>query len=482
MNVSFQNIDNVSARLTVHIEKADYQDKVEQSLKKLRKNVQMPGFRPGMVPMGLVKKMYGKSVKAEELDKLLNTATNDYIRNNHVKMLGEPLPEEHPAPMDLDTQEDYEFAFDLALAPVLGISVSADDHLPYYDIAVSDEAVSSRIDIETRQRGTYGALETFAPNALLTGKLTELDADGQPKEGGIVREKATMMPTYMKDADEKAKFEGIHVGDTVTVNPYTAWEGNQTELASLFSMDKEEAAQVQSNFTYEITSIEGLVPAPLDQKLFDDVCGEGKVNSEEEFRAYIKAQIEAEQQPMSDARLQEDVRKLLMAKAGRPQLADALLKRIMLERDKDKTAEEVDADYESSIEPLIWHLVKEELVEAYDTKVDDNDVLEEAKAVIRNYYAQYGPYALSEDFVEKNAKELLQKEGYIEGLLNRVIERKLTAHIKEVATLDRQTVSLAEFAQLNAAPGEDAAADAPADAAQAPVAEPATETPAEPTA
>lgn len=292
MNVSLQNIDKVSALLTVKLEKADYQERVDKALKHLRQKAQMPGFRPGMVPMGLVKKMYGKSVLAEEVNKLLSETVYKYIQDNKVNILGEPLPNEEKQPViDFDTMEEFEFLFDIALAPEFKVEVSKDDKVDYYDIEVTDEMVNNQVKAYTQRNGKYEQVETYAENDLLKGLLAELDEEGNTKEGGIQVEGAVMMPAYMKNDEQKAIFANAKVNDVLVFNPHTAWDGNPAELASLLKIDKEAAAEMKSNFSYQVEEITRFVEGELNQDIFDQVFGEGNVKTEEEFRAKVKEVI-----------------------------------------------------------------------------------------------------------------------------------------------------------------------------------------------
>ena len=207
MNVSFQNIDKVSGLLTVKLEKADYQEKVDKSLKTFRQKAQIPGFRKGMVPMSLVKKMYGKSVIAEEVNKLLSEKVYDYIKNNNVNMLGEPLPnEEKQQVIDFDTMEEFEFVFDIALAPEFKAEVSNTDKVDYYTIEVTDEMVDNQVKAYTQRNGKYDQVSAYEDNDMLKGLIAELDENGNTKEGGIQVEGAVLMPSYMKNDEQKAIF------------------------------------------------------------------------------------------------------------------------------------------------------------------------------------------------------------------------------------------------------------------------------------
>ncbi|MDE6173184.1 MAG: trigger factor, partial [Bacteroides sp.] len=280
MNVSLQNIDKVSALLTVKLEKADYQEKVDKSLKGIRQKAQVPGFRKGMVPMSLVKKMYGKSVIAEEVNKTLSEAVYKYIQDNKVNILGEPLPNEDKQPdIDFDTMEEFEFLFDIALAPEFKAEVTAEDEVDYYTIEVTDEMVDNQVKAYTQRTGKYEQVEAYEANDMLKGLIAELDENGNTKEGGVQVEGAVMMPSYMKNDEQKAIFANAKVNDVLVFNPYTAWDGNAAELASLLKIDKEAAAEMKSNFSYQVTEITRFVPGELNQEIFDQVCGEGVVKT-----------------------------------------------------------------------------------------------------------------------------------------------------------------------------------------------------------
>ena len=449
MNVSMQNVDKVSALLTVNIEKADYQEKVEKVLKKYRQQANIPGFRKGMVPMSLIKKQFGKSVMAEEVDKLMQEKVNEYIRENKVNMLGMPLPnEEKMQTIDFDTQENFEFVFDIALAPEFKAEITEQDTLDFYTIAVSDEMVNSQVDMYAQRAAKYEKVEAYADRDMLKGLLAELDENGNTKEGGIQVEGAVMMPSYMKNDDQKAIFATAKVNDVLVFNPNVAFEGNEAELSSLLKIKREEVAEMKSNFSFQVEEITRAVPAALDQTLFDQVFGEGAVSSEEEFRGKIKDSIAAQFVADSNYKFLLDARTYLMNKVGKLEFPDALLKKIMLLNNEDKGESFVEENYEKSLEELTWHLIKEQLVEAFGIKVEQADILEMAKENTRMQFAQYGMMSIPEEMLENYAKEMLKKKENVEGLVNRAVENKLAAALKDKATLNNKEVSMEEFNNL----------------------------------
>lgn len=449
MNVSLQNIDKVSALLTIKLEKADYQEQVEKSLKNIRQKAQVPGFRQGMVPMSLVKKMYAKSVMAEEVNKLLSERVYGYIKENNLSILGEPLPNVDKQPqIDFDTMEEFDFLFDIALAPEFKAEVAATDKVDYYTVDVTDEMVDNQIKSYTQRNGKYDQVDAYQENDMLKGLLAELDEAGNTKEGGIQVEGAVMMPSYMKSEAQKAIFAAAKVNDVLTFNPNDAYEGHDAEMASLLKIEKEAAAEVKSNFSFQVEEITRFVEGDLNQELFDLVFGKDVVTTEEEFRAKVKESIASQFVADSDYKFLLDARKVIEAKVGKLEYPDALLKRIMLLNNTDKGEEFVNENYDKSVEELTWHLIKEQLVQQAEIKVEQEDVLNMAKDATRAQFAQYGMLSVPEDILENYAKEMLKKKESIDGLVNRVVEAKLAAVLKGKVTLENKVVSVEEFNAL----------------------------------
>lgn len=449
MNISLENIDKVNALLTIKMEKADYAEKVDAALKNFRKKANMPGFRPGQVPMSLLKKRFGRDITAEEVNKLLGEKLYGYIKENHINILGEPLPdEERQQPVDFDTMEDFEFVFDIALAPEFKAEITADDAIDYYTIAVDDEMVDKQVKTYTQRAGSYQKVEAYEEKDMVKGLLAELDENGSTKEGGIQVEHAVMLPDYMKNDDEKKKFAGCKVNDVLVFNPYKAYDGHDVELASLLKIKKEEAAEVKADFSYQVEEITRFKEAELTQELFDQVLGKDAVKSEEEFRGKVKEMLESQFVADSNYKFMLDVRNYLMNKVGKLEFPDAMLKRVMKLNNSDKDDKFIEENYPKSVEELTWHLIKEQLVAAYNIKVEQADVLETAKDVTKMQFAQYGMTNVPEDVLTNYAQEMLKKKEQVDGLVSRCIENKLGAAIKQVVKLNDKTVTLEEFNKL----------------------------------
>lgn len=449
MNVSLKNTDAVNGVITVAIEKADYAEKVDKGLRNFRQKANIPGFRKGMVPMGMVKKMYGKSVLAEEVNKLVSENLFGYIRENKLNVLGEPLPSlTEQKEIDFDTQEDFEFVFDVALAPEVNVQLGKEDTLPYYRIAIDDEMADTQVKAYQAQMGTYEKAETVEAKDMVKGTLAELE-NGMPKEGGLVVEGAVLMPEYLKNEEEKNKFIGAAVNTVVTFNPAKAYEGADVEVASLLKINKDEAAKYTGDFTFEIAEITRHKEAELNAELFEKVFGANAVATEEEFRNKIKEALAEQTIPESNFKFMEDVRASLMAKAGDVTFPDAFLKRWLKVSDEKKTDEDIEATYPKIIDDLKFHLIKEKLVEDNGIRVEDEDMNAFARRVAKSQFAQYGMMSVPDDVLDRYAKDMLKNQDTARNILDRVVEEKLIDYLKNNVTIDEKTVSLDEFRKLS---------------------------------
>ena len=449
MNISLENIDKVSALLTIKMEKADYAEKVEKSLKDYRKKANIPGFRPGQAPLGLLKKRFGREVAAEEVNKLLGEKLYAYIKENNLNVLGEPLPTEgRQQDIDFDTMDSFEFVFDLALAPEFEVAVSGDDTIDYYNITVDDKMIDGQVKMYAQRAGGYDKVDVYESNDMVKGLLAELDENGNTKEGGIQVENAIMMPEYFKNDEQKAIFNGCKVNDVLVFNPSKAYEGRDVELSSLLKISKEEVAGVTSNFSFQVQEITHFKEAELNQELFDQVFGKGVVNSEEEFRAKISSTLAEQFESDSDYKFLLDLRTYLMNKVGKLQFADAILKRYMRLTNKNKDEKFVEDNYEKSLEELTWHLIKEKLVKAYGIKIENDDLKEMAKSITKTQFAQYGMINVPDNVLENYAGEMLKKQEQVESLVNRCIDDKLVKAVKGVVKLENKPISAEDFNKM----------------------------------
>ncbi|WP_165020431.1 trigger factor [Dysgonomonas sp. ZJ279] len=446
MNISLTNVDSVNAVLQIIITKEDYLEKVESSLKNFRKKANVPGFRPGTVPAGMVKKMYGKSIIAEEVNKLVGEGLYNYIQENKLNVLGEPLPnEEKQQPVDFATEGDYEFFFDIALAPEIKLALTKKDKITYYAIDVYEELVEKQID---SYKANYGKYETISEGAketdLTKGKITELE-NGKAKENGISVEAGVVMASYIKDAEEQAKFVGVKPGDIITFNPGKAYEGNETEIASLLHIEKDAVEAISPEFSFEVTEVTRYKEADLDQELFDKIFGEGTVKTAEEFRTKVKETVAQQFTPDSDYKFLLDAKELLEKKAGDIEFPDAFLKRWLIASGKERTAESVEAEYPKIVEDLKFHLIKEQIAKDKDLKIENEDVKAIAIQAARAQFAQYGMMGLPDEMVENYANDMLKNQDNARNLVDRAMENKIIESLKSTLGVTEKAISLEEF-------------------------------------
>lgn len=448
MKVSFENQDKVNGLMTIIVEESDYKEKVEKSLKDYRKQANIPGFRKGMAPMGLIKKQYGEYLKLDTINKVVGEELYKYIKDNKINMLGEPLPSAKQEAQDLEKEPPYTFYFDIAVAPELKVELTRKDKLPYYDIKVDDATVDKQVDIFASRTGQYVKAEEYQKNDMLKGDLRELDEKGNTKEGGITLEAAVMMPEFIKVEDQRKLFDNAKLGDVIVFNPRKAYPDNDSEIAALLKIKREEVAQHEGDFSYQITEISRFEKAEVNQALFDQIYGEGEVKSLEEFRTKIAEGIKEQTVTDCDYKFLLDVRSYLEGKVGKLTFPDEILKRVMLLNNKERGEEFVEKNYEASIQQLTWHLIKEQLVEANKVKIEDKDVREAAKETARIQFAQYGMIQVPEEYVDNYVTEMFKKKENVDAFVDRAIDLKLIEALKKVVTLETKEVTLDEFNKI----------------------------------
>ena len=450
MNISFEAPDKINGLMTITLETADYQPEVDKTLKDYRKRANIPGFRPGQAPMGMIKRQFGPSVKVEAINKMLGEKLYEYVRENKIQMLGEPLPSDKQEQLDFESDKPLTFKFDIAVAPEFEAKLSGKDKIAYYNITVEDKLIDQQVEMYQSHAGHYEKVENFDAEQrdMLKGDLRELDAKGNVKEGGITVADAVLMPQYMKVDDQKKLFDGAKLGDIITWNPRKAYPESDVEVSSLLKIQKEEVKDHEGDFTFQITEISRYVKAEINQELFDQTFGEGTVKSEKEFRQKIADQISQQFKADSDYKFLLDVRAHMEKKVGKLEFPEALLKRVMLNNNKDKGQDFVEKNFEASIKELGWHMIKEQLVAAQDIKVEDADLKNVAKEAARAQFAQYGMSNVPDEYLENYAAEMMKKRENVDGLVDRAVDVKLTAALKNVVKLEEKDITLEDFQKM----------------------------------
>ena len=445
MNITFEAPDKINGLMTITLESADYQPEVDKTLKDYRKRANIPGFRPGQAPMGMIKRQFGPSVKVDAVNKILGEKLYEYVRENKIQMLGEPLPSEQQEALEFESDQPLTFKFDIAVAPEFEAKLSAKDKIDYYNITVDDKMIDQQVEMYQSRAGQYEKAEQFDPEQrdMLKGDLREVD-------GSIEVSDAVLMPQYMKVEDQKKLFDGCKLGDIITWNPRKAYPESDVEVSSLLKIQKEEVKDHEGDFTFQITEISRFVKAEVNQALFDQTFGEGTVKSEKEFRQKIADIISQQFKADADYKFLLDVRAHMEKKVGKLEFPEAILKRVMKNNNKDRkdVDEFVEKNFELSIKELGWHLIKEQLVAAQGIQIDDNDLKQVAKEAARAQFAQYGMSNVPEEYLDNYAQEMLKKRENADGLVDRAVDVKLTAALKNVVKLNEKDITLEDFQKM----------------------------------
>ena len=451
MKVSFENPDKINGLLTITVEEADYKNEVDQTLKDYRKKANVPGFRPGQVPMGMIKRQYGGAVKMDAINKIVGEQINKYITDNKINMLGQPLASEAQQPQDLEKEGPYTFIFDIAVAPEFEIELTSKDKIDYYDINVDDALIDRQVEMFASRLGKNVDVEEYADGDVIKGDLRELDKKGNTKEDGLTVEAAMVMPEYIKAAAQKKLFKGAKVGDIITFNPRKAYKDSDAEMAALLKIEKDKLAEHEGDFSYQITNIQRFENHAIDQELFDQTFGKDQVKDEKAFRAKIAEGLKGQLEMDSDYKFLQDVRKYAEEKVGQLIYPDALLKRMMKENNKEKDQEFIDKNYDASIKELTWSLIRNRLSEKAQVKVNDEDVRNAARETARVQFAQYGMNNVPDEYVNNYADELLKKQESVQQFVDRAIDLKLIEAFKKTVKLNKKSISLDDFNKMMSA-------------------------------
>ena len=390
-------------------------------------------------------KMYGKAVKADEVNRLVSEALYNYITDNKLNILGEPMTAEDQT-IDIEADENFTFKFDIALAPEINVTLDKNITVPYYKIAVTDEMVGKQDEMFRQRQGKQITIDAVSEERdLIKGSMVELE-NGVAKEGGIVVESTILSPAYIKD--EKEKFSAAKVGDKVIFNPAVACGDSMGELASMLNIDRDAAAEVKNDFEMTITEITHLQPAEHDQEFFDGIFGKDAVKNEEEYTAKVREMIAMQLIPESEYRFGIDARKAIEAQVGELELPAEFLKRWLVATNEKYTEENISEEYSKMEADLKWHLIKEFIAKTMEIKVVDEDLKALAMSVTRQQFAQYGMSNLPDDIVENYSQEMLKSKESRAQLIDRATETKIQEAIKNAVTLEEKEISTEDFGKL----------------------------------
>ncbi|HEY6162516.1 MAG TPA: trigger factor [Bacteroidia bacterium] len=440
MNIIKENIDQLNAVIKVKVGPEDYQAKVDQTIKEYRKKVQMPGFRPGMVPVGMVKKMYGKSILADELNKLLNDSLYNYIRDNNIEMLGNPLPSKDDK-VDFETQQEFEFSYELGLAPQFEVELSAKDKFDYETVKVDDKLIDKYVNDIAKRYGKIIHPETSAMEDLLNGDFVELDANGQILPGGVFKT-VSVFTEKIKGEELQKVLTGLKAGDKVILKS-SALSGDAEYITGLLQVDK--AKLGSSDFQFTLKEISRLTPSEMDQEFFDKVYGEGAVKSEEEFRNKVKEELERMFVNDSEKKFKTAVVKGLMDKV-KITLPDDFLKRWLLAtNEKPLSKEQLEQEYPYYSDQLKWQLIENKILKDRQVKVSHEEVVEYVKELLRKQFAQYGRTDMEDKELTETANKVLAKEEEAKRIYDQMYDQRLMDIFKSTFTITKKEVNYDDF-------------------------------------
>ncbi len=447
MNIVKENIDDLNALLKVQITEEDYAEKVETVLKDYRKKARIDGFRPGKVPSGLIKKMYGNAILAEEVNKLISESLTNYIRDEKLNILGEPLPNKDQKTIDFDQDKEFEFVFDIGLAPEVDVKLSKKDKVPYYDIKVDKKLLETYTENYQRRFGEFKDVEETTDNEMLTGNFIQLDEEGNILEDGIKTDDVRITIEYIKDNDIKATFAGKKVGDKVRFDVRKAYPSD-SEVASMLKIDKEKAQNITGDFEFQINQIQRFEKAEVNQELFDKAFGEGVIKSIKEFNNKLTEEIKSNFTKEADYRFLIDAKEKLVSKI-KPELPVEFLKRWLIAINEEKfTPEQIEEEFPKFETDLKWQIIRDQIIKDNEIKVEESEVLEVAKEVTAAQFMQYGLNDLPDEQLEMYAKEILKKDSERRNLYERKFEDKVLEVIKDTVKLDEKEITTEDFQKL----------------------------------
>lgn len=447
MNITRENIDDLNAVLKVEISKPDYEEKVESVLKDYRKKANIKGFRPGMVPIGLVKKMYGKAVQIDEINKLVTESIQKYLSDEKIEILGDPLPKpDETEKFDFNTQEEFKFSFELGLAPSFELKISKKNKVNLHEIIIDEKMKNDYLNNYTRRFGELKQAGSTEDKDVIKGKIEAVDSEGMPLPGVPAVEETSLGIDIIKDDNIKNQFIGKVLNDTVDFDIKKAFP-NDTEVAGILRMKKEEVENISGYFRFTINEISRFHPAEVGKELFDKIYGEGIVNSEEEFMKKMEDEIAMNLKRESDFKLMIDIKTLALEKTDL-RLPEEFLKKWLLRVNENTTQEHINTEFESFSKDLKWQLIRNKVARDNQVKISEEELLREAENITRSQFRQYGLFYVTDEYITNDAKETLKKEEDAKRIADKILEEKVILIMKELLKIENKSVTVDEFNKL----------------------------------
>ncbi len=446
MVIEHKMVDDLRAVVNIKVQPDDYKDRVDEILNSYKKSANIPGFRKGKVPVGMIRQMMGKNVLVDELNKIISEKLNGYIQENDLKILGNPLPkEDEMKPLDLDAQEEFDFAYEVGMAPDVKVEVSSKYKFDYYKITVSDDVIDKYVTDASRRHGQVAEAEAVEGTDLVFGQFVELVDDGQPLEGGVMHDGSVVLDN-IKDEAVKNKLIGLKVDEIVEVDPATL-SGNPTDRAAMLGVSADQIEGISNKFKFTVKRISRLTPAEVNQELFDKVYGPNAVTSEDEFRGRIKEDLERSLVMDADRKLMSDIEETLLGKL-KITLPDDFLKRWLVSTNEELTPERVDEDYENYAKGLKWQLIENTVIREHNVEVTQDEAVNYTKALVVNQMQQYGAPIPEEEELTQTAMRVLGNEDEARNVYQALYDQKLLALYKENFKLKEKEIDYDKFVEL----------------------------------
>ena len=448
MNIT-KEVDGLNGVVSMTIEKADYESTVNSVLKDYRKKANVPGFRPGKVPEGMIKKMYWKAVLVDEINKLLANNLTQYLKNENLNIIGEPLPNEEKQPdINWDKDEIFQFFFDIALAPEFDINLTKRNKLPYYKIKVTDEEIDKQVESNTNRLGENKVVEEVTTDKdLVRGDFVQLDAEGNEVPQGIKTERVIIAIDLIRDEAVKIGFIGKKTGDVVIFDPVKTFE-NRHEIGHMLNISPDDAEKLEGDFSFTIVEVLRFEPAEINDEFFSKLFGEdSEIKTEEAMREFIAKNIEESFSQSSDYKFGLDAKASLIEKV-KMDLPEDFLKRWLKAVDKEMTAEQIDNDFPEILKDIRWQLISSKIFKDNNIEVTQEDVKNAAKEMARSQFRQYGIHNITDEMAENYSQEILKHENEVRQLYRRIENDRVFEFIKSKVALDEKEVTDKEFMEL----------------------------------
>lgn len=439
MNVTRENIDALNVTVRIDIAKADYEEKVDKKLREYRRTASIRGFRPGHVPIQMIRKMYGTTVLVDEINNIVSESLSEYIKNESLDILGDPLPKHEGHSFDPENSEDFSFTFELGLAPEFEVNLTKKQKLTRYLIEPDTKMVADYVDNYARRHGQFVTAEKSEEKDLLKGTVESAD-------GSVINEAATLSVEMVKDEELKKNFLGKSPGDVIGFDLRKAFP-NDYEIAGLLKKQKDEVKDLDGSYSIKIVEISRFVPAENDQELWDKIYGEGTVKSAAEFEAKVTDEIKEFFNRETEYKLRTDARDLVLEKTPF-EVPEDFLKRWLLKVNEKATAEDIEKDFDHFRKDLRWQLIKNRVAKNNDLKITEEEILDEAKAFTRAQFAQYGLHYATDEQITSFARDFLKKEEEARRIAEKVLDTRVLGIIIDSVKVDDKTVTPEEFNKL----------------------------------